>query len=57
MKMSNCDGYAKMMLVNIKRDYGLVAQVTQYGQRQYNTRRCLVLGSAMIIHRLHGTRL
>ena len=31
MKIANCDGYAKMMLVNIMRYYGLVAQVTQYG--------------------------
>ena len=28
--MANCDGYAKMMLVNIERYYGLVPQVTQY---------------------------
>ena len=26
VKIANCDGYAKMMLVNIKRYYGLVAQ-------------------------------
>ena len=31
MKIVNYDSYAKMMLVNIKRYYGLVAQVTQYG--------------------------
>ena len=31
MKIANCDGHAKMMLVNIMRYYGLVAQVVQYG--------------------------
>ena len=31
VKIANCDGYAKMILVNIKRYYGLVTKVTQYG--------------------------
>ena len=31
LEIEKCDSYAKMMLVNIKRYYGLVAQVTQYG--------------------------
>ena len=31
LKIANCDGYAKMMLVNSKRYFGLVAQVAQYG--------------------------
>ena len=31
MKIASCDGYAKMMMVSIKRFYGLVARITQYG--------------------------
>ena len=51
MEIANCDGYANMMLVNIKRYYGLLHKLHSMAKESFNTRRCLVFAYAMIIHR------